>query len=46
MKEYHLETPLSEEDVRKLRVGDVVYITGRVHTARDMAHKHLVESED
>ena len=43
MAVYHLTTPLSEEDVRKLRVGDEVYLSGIIYTARDAAHKRLVE---
>ncbi len=38
MATYHLSTPLKEEDMRKLDVGDVVYISGTIFTARDMAH--------
>jgi fumarate hydratase subunit beta/L(+)-tartrate dehydratase beta subunit len=42
-----LFTPLKGEDVASLRVGDVVYLNGKVYTARDMAHirirEHLVE---
>ena len=38
---YSLHTPLSEEDVRKLRLGDEVRISGRIYTARDAAHKFL-----
>jgi tartrate dehydratase beta subunit/fumarate hydratase class I family protein len=30
---YHLKTPLSEEDVAKLRVGDTLYISGVVVAA-------------
>jgi len=40
--EIKLETPLSEE-VTELRVGDVVYINGRIFTARDRAHKRILE---
>jgi fumarate hydratase subunit beta len=43
MAEYHLTTPLSEEDTRKLKAGDVVYLSGVIYTARDAAHKRLVE---
>ena len=43
MAVYHLTTPLSEEDVRKLRAGDEVYLSGIIYTARDAAHKRLVE---
>ncbi len=43
MPEYRLRTPLSEEDVRKLRVGDIVYLSGIIYTARDAAHKRILE---
>jgi len=43
MATYRFKTPLSEEDVRKLRVGDVVYVSGIIVTARDAAHKRMVE---
>jgi len=39
-----LRPPLSEADVRSLKTGDEVVITGVVYTARDMAHKRLCES--
>lgn len=38
MNEIHLSTPLREEDIRNLRIGDIVYISGIIFTARDMAH--------
>jgi fumarate hydratase class I len=38
-----LETPISEEAIRKLAVGDVVSISGVAVTARDAAHKYMVE---
>lgn len=38
---YHLSTPLREEDVRSLKVGDVVYLSGHIFTARDMAHLRI-----
>ncbi|MEF3697077.1 Fe-S-containing hydro-lyase [Desulfolutivibrio sp.] len=43
---YKLTTPLSDEDVSKLVIGDVVLLTGVIYTARDAAHKRLVESLD
>lgn len=43
MAEYHLKTPISEEDVRKLGLGDVVYISGILVTARDSAHERALE---
>ena len=43
MAEYHLTTPISEEDARKLKVGDVVYVSGEhVYTARDEAHERAL----
>lgn len=41
MSEYHFSTPLQEADIRKLRLGDVVYLTGHIFTARDMAHMKI-----
>jgi len=43
MVTYKLKTPISEEDVRKLKVNDVLYITGTVVTARDQAHRRALE---
>jgi fumarate hydratase subunit beta len=40
---YRLRTPISEEEVRKLRVNDTVYITGTLITARDAAHRRALE---
>lgn len=41
MATYEINAPLSDEDARKLRTGDVVLLTGTVYTARDAAHKKL-----
>jgi len=38
-----IRLPASEEEIRKLRVGDEVEITGAMITARDAAHKYLIE---
>jgi len=38
MKEVKLSTPLKEKDIRNLRIGDVVYISGIIFTSRDMGH--------
>jgi fumarate hydratase subunit beta len=40
---YKLKTPISEEDVRKLNVNDVIFITGTMITARDAAHRRALE---
>lgn len=39
-----LQAPLTETNVRSLKVGDEVLVSGVVYTARDMAHKRLCES--
>jgi len=41
--EYHLNTPLKEKDVRKLRIGDIVYLSGLMITARDAAHNRVLK---
>ena len=38
-----LTTPISEEEIRGLKVGDEVGITGVVFTGRDAVHKYLYE---
>jgi len=38
-----IETPLTEEVIESLKAGDIVLINGYVYTARDAAHKKLVE---
>ena len=39
MPVYELKTPISVEEIRKLKVNDIVYITGIMVTARDAAHR-------
>jgi fumarate hydratase class I len=43
-REVVLTAPLSGEQVRSLRVGDVVLITGEVFTGRDAVHAHLMKN--
>jgi fumarate hydratase subunit beta len=38
-----LATPLREEEIKELKVGDVVYLNGDVYTARDKAHQRIIE---
>jgi fumarate hydratase class I len=44
-QEVVLRAPLSEEDVRQLRVGDVVIMNGEMHTGRDALHKYLMDHD-
>jgi len=43
MATYKLKTPISEEEIRKLKVNDVLYVTGIIVTARDAAHRRALE---
>ena len=38
-----MRTPLNDEDVKRLRIGEKVLISGEIYTARDAAHKRLLE---
>ena len=38
-----LKTPLSRRDTSNLKVRDVAYVSGIIYTARDSAHKRIVE---
>ncbi|MDD1775001.1 MAG: FumA C-terminus/TtdB family hydratase beta subunit [Methanobacterium sp.] len=41
--EVKLKTPLRRQETEKLVIGDTVYISGTIYTARDSAHKRMVE---
>ena len=41
-----IQTPLTREAARQLKAGDNVLITGTVYTARDAAHKKMVDTLD
>ena len=40
---YDFDLPVSTEDLMKLKTGDLIYITGLIITARDLAHKRILE---
>jgi len=44
-REIALQAPLTDADVRALRVGDVVMVSGRMFTGRDAVHSHLMKHE-
>lgn len=46
MAEYALTTPLTDNDIAPLKAGDVVRLTGTIYTARDAAHKRLMDLLD
>lgn len=40
----HITTPISDETIRELKVGDSVALSGMMVTARDAAHKWMIET--
>lgn len=42
----NIALPVSEDEVRRLRIGDQVLLNGVIYTARDCAHKMLAEREE
>lgn len=44
--EKHLQLPLDRETAESLLAGDYVYLTGPIYTARDAAHKRMIEALD
>ena len=40
-----LTTPIKDQELEGLNVGDVVYLTGRLVTCRDVAHRRLIEQK-
>ncbi|MSO20248.1 MAG: fumarate hydratase [Acidobacteria bacterium] len=44
-REVILETPLTEEKVRALKVGDVVLVSGLIYTGRDEAHHYMMRHD-
>lgn len=46
MNIHYLDTPLTKEAIKPLKSGDKVFITGTIYTARDAAHKRVLELQD
>ncbi len=42
-KTVHLTTPLTDETVSSLEIGDKVFLSGVIYSARDAAHKRLID---
>ena len=40
----HIKAPFNEDEVKMLKAGDYVYISGTIYTARDAAHKRMYEA--
>lgn len=43
MAEVKITLPISEKDVRQLKCGDIIYLSGTIYTARDAVHKYFYE---
>ncbi len=43
MAEYHLTSPLTDEDVKKLKLGDTVYLSGECFTCRSRLQKYIFD---
>ena len=43
LKKVHLPLPARTEDLRKLEIGSVAYLTGRLFTAREGVYKRAIE---
>lgn len=41
-----LHTPITDEDIKRLHVGEKVYISGTIYTARDQAHIRLLQEDN
>jgi L(+)-tartrate dehydratase beta subunit len=43
MDEVHLTTPIGEDDIARLKLGDVVYVSGAIYTAREGVYRKVVD---
>lgn len=41
-----IKVPITKEDVKSLKAGDYVYLSGTIYSARDAAHKRMIEAID
>ena len=44
MSIFHFTTPVTDEDIKKVHIGDVIYLTGEIVTGRDDVHHRVVVS--
>ena len=44
--EYKITTPCTAEDLAPLKAGDTVLLSGVVYTARDQAHRRMIEAQE
>ena len=46
MSKFHLKTPFSDEDVRQLKVGDIVHFDGTLFGIRDLTQIYMVDQNN
>lgn len=46
MAEYHLTGPLTDEDIKQLKIGDTVYISGEAFTCRSRLQKYIFDEKN
>ncbi len=46
MKTHYIKLPFTNDNLEELKSGDLVYLSGTVYTARDAAHRRMVENID
>ena len=46
MAEYHLTAPLTDKDVEQLRIGDIVYVSGKAFTCRSRLQKYIFDEKN
>lgn len=44
MASYHLTMPIADDEIKQLRVGDQVFLTGVMVTGRDAAHSYMIDN--
>lgn len=42
----YIQTPITQNDINNLKIGDSVYISGTIYVARDAAHKRMQDMLD
>lgn len=40
-----LTTPIKDEDLKDIKIGDIIYLNGYLVTCRDVAHRRLIEGK-
>ena len=43
--EYHFKLPIDSGEIKKLKIGDILYVSGKIFTARDEAHHMMLEKK-